>query len=277
MTSAAALAADAARLLSYALRPKAALGGPESEYFNLWREYRSSDEFRDVVDAVVDGLGLVVLDVTNQGLIVAPAEGSPFQFRLVDLQRGLAPERRLLLGLAHLGIAAATYPREADLEGDIVVRRTATQVENLLRAAVESFAEAAPEDPSEDDVVLAWRQFRSTPAVRRKERGSGFKADCTMGIITAAFDWLVDQGMARRAADGQWQMLDRYRVHVRELAGHAALEQLRRLAAVGLTDDEPAEQPQDHHSSAATTTSEDVSSSSAAEDDAAAVADGEEN
>lgn len=230
MSTAAALAADAARLVSFALRPKLALGSPDSDYYRLWHEYRVNEEFRDVVEAVVDGLGLVTLGVTDQGLLVAPSDDSPFQFRLADLQKGLAPDRRLLIGLAHLGIAAATYPREADLEGDIVVRRSATQVESLLRAAVDAFAEGAADEEA-DEVTSAWRLFRSTPAVRRKDRGSGFRADCTMGIITSAFDWLVEQGMARRAGDGVWQLLDRYRVQVRELAGHAAFDALRHLAA----------------------------------------------
>jgi hypothetical protein len=229
MTSAAALASDAARLVSFALRPKVALGSPDSDYYRLWHEYRVNEEFRDVVEAVVDGLGLVTLGVTEQGLLVAPSDDSPFQFRLSDLQKGLAPDRRLLIGVAHLGIAAAAYPREADLEGDIVVRRSATQIESLLRTAVEAFADGADDDEA-DDLTTAWRVFRSTPAVRRKDRGSGFRADCTMGVITNAFDWLVEQGMARRAGDGVWQLLDRYRVQVRELAGHTAFETLRGLA-----------------------------------------------
>ncbi len=67
------------------------------------------------------------------------------------------------------------------------------------------------------------------PSSIRMKKG-GYAADCTMGIITRAFDWLVAQGMARAPGGGTFQLLDRFRVQVRELAGHAALERLRAMA-----------------------------------------------
>jgi hypothetical protein len=163
---------------------------------------------------------------------------SPFSFRLVDYQRGLDAKRRMLLGLVHLGIAAVSYPKEVDLEDDIVIRRSVEQVERFLRDACTRLAQNDDRDPEADeeaDERAAWRAFAVMPSSVRMKKG-GYGADCTMGIITRAFDWLVAQGMARDAGGGTFQLLDRFRVQVRELAGHAALERLRALASSELNE-----------------------------------------
>jgi hypothetical protein len=224
--SAATEAGKAAELVSFALQPKIARGADE-RYSELWSEYRTDENFRDVVDAVASGFGLVVLDAADQGLIVTPMEKSPFTFRLVDYQTGMDPTRRLLTGLVHLGIAAVAYSREADLEDDIVVRRRPEQVERYLRDACQVLADAEEHDPEagDGDDEMAWRAYLSMPASLRSRKG-GYSVNCTLGLITRAFKWLVDQGMARESA-GTYQLLDRYRVQVREVAGQAALIRLR--------------------------------------------------
>jgi hypothetical protein len=234
--TAASDAGRAAELICFALQPKLARGA-DDRYGDLWGEYRTDEDFRDVVDAVAAGLGLVVIDASEQGLVVAPMERSPFTFRLADYSSGLTPKRRLLTGLAHLGIAALAYPREADLEDDIVVRRSVEQVERFLRDACQALADAEEKDPvsnDDDDEALAWREYLAMPSTRRISKG-GYSIECTMGIISRAFDWLATQGMARPSGTS-YQLLDRYRVQIRELAGHAALERLRELAAAGVDE-----------------------------------------
>jgi hypothetical protein len=219
-------AGKAAELVGFALQPKIARGADE-RYSELWSEYRTDEAFHDVVDAVANGLGLVVIDAPDQGLIMTPMEKSPFSFRLVDYQTGMDSTRRMLTGLVHLGIAAVAYPREADLEDDIVVRRRPEHVERYLRNACQALADATDHDPEADAdevEVLAWRAYLAMPASVRSKKG-GYSANCTLGMITRAFKWMVDQGMARESA-GTYQLLDRYRVQVREVAGQAALVRL---------------------------------------------------
>jgi hypothetical protein len=229
--TAATEAGRAAELIAFALQAKMARGADE-RYGELWSEYRSDEEFRDVVDAVANGLGLVVLAAADQGLIIAPMDRSVFSFRMADYQNGMDPKRRVLVGLVHLGIAAVAYPREADLEGDIVVRRRPEQVERFLREACGRLLETEERDPEagEDaEEEMAWRTFLAMPSAKRTQKGR-YSADCTLGQIIRAFEWLVAQGMARDAGGGVYQLLDRYRVQVREVAGQVALEQLRALA-----------------------------------------------
>lgn len=221
-------AGDAARLVGFALRPKLAQGA-DPDYAALCGRYRVDTEFRELVAAIADGLGLVVLAFTDQGLMVCPAHPSPFTFRLRDYP-GYDAKKRALIGLVHLGIAATCYPREADLETHIAVRRSIHQVEQLLRTACDTLAEQESDDRAVDDDELAWRQYGKTPPSLPRKNG-GFTGSCTLGMITTAFNWLVDQGFAQTTSTaGTYLLLDRYRVQVRELAGHAALERLRAQA-----------------------------------------------
>jgi hypothetical protein len=234
-------AGDAARLVGFALRPKLAQGA-DPDYAALCGRYRVDTEFRDLVAAIVDGLGLVVLAFTDQGLIVCPAHPSPFTFRLRDYP-GYEAKRRALIGLVQLGIAATCYPRETDLETHIAVRRSIHQVERLLRSACETLAEQEADDRVAGAEELAWRAYKTTPSSLPR-KGGGFTAGCTLGVITTAFNWLVDQGFAQATSTaGTYLMLDRYRVQVRELAGHAALERLRALARDPAAAAEPADAP----------------------------------
>lgn len=233
---------DAAELVSFALRPRIAQASND-RYSELWRDYRTDSRLRETVEAIADGLGLVVLDLTEQGLIVAPTSDSPFAFRLSDYASGMDPQKRMLTGLVHLGIAASCYPREEDLENDHVVRRSINDVEALLRTACSALEDAGTATPeAEDEARTAWQAFAATPSVRLDNRGRP-KAACTLGMILRAFEWLVEQGMARDTGDGKtFQVLDRYRVQVRELAGHATLELLR--ASATASPPKPAARPE---------------------------------
>lgn len=224
---------DGARLVSFALRPKLAAGADE-EYARLCGEYRVDAEFRDVVDAVVTGLGLNVLALTDYGLVIAPESDSVFEFRLADYAKRSWDQRmRLLTGLAHVGIAAACYPREDDLESDHVVRRTVLAVEALITEVCRQHAEGAEDrDAAGDpDVVDVWELWSATPQTRTT-RGGGYAADCRLGIIGNAFEWLESQGFAKQVKPvGTFQVNDRYRIQIRDLAGSDTLDRLRDGAA----------------------------------------------
>lgn len=235
------LAGDAARLVSYALRPKLARGSNE-DYGNLWREYRGDERFRAVTDAIIEGLGLVTLALTNQGLVVAPSSDSPFSFRISDYGSGVSSVRdRTVVGLIHLGIAASCYPRDVDLDEETVVRRSVMQVEELLRSACKSIDDRRTDDPQaevDSGTTEAWRAFSAMPPLRTGRNGQRL-SDCTTAIIASAFDWLVDQGFARATSTkDHYQVLDRYRVQVRELAGHETFATLRAITDAAVSDNE---------------------------------------
>lgn len=226
---------DAARLIAFALQPRLAAGSNE-DYARLCAEYRVAAEFRETVDAVATGLDLQILAITDYGLIVAPEAESVFEFRLGDYsKRGWDTQARLLTGLAHVGIAAACYPREDDLESDIAVRRTLVQVDSVITETCERQREQAVDraaDLNADD-LNTWELWLETPQTRRTKQDR-YAADCRLGIIQAAFSWLEEQGFVKRTpTDGSFQVNDRYRIQIRDLAGSEMLDALRETAASG--------------------------------------------
>lgn len=234
-------AGAAAQLIGYGLRPRlrpAAAPG----YADLVARHQTDVTFRELVEAVADGLGLAVLDADGvSGLVLAATEGSVFEQRLGDYRANLSADDRMLHGLIHLGIAAYAFPTAASLADDDVRHASVQAVERYLRAACERLRERdgdGPSDPAQDEVEQAWRLYLQRQPARDTADGR-VGVSTTTGMIKYAFERLVAAGMATRTADtdgGTYRLLARYRSGVRELAATAAYRTLVADDAADQTD-----------------------------------------
>ena len=169
MTSNADVAQAAGRLLHWGLRPHAR-PAQEPEYQQLVDRYFNDHSFRTIVRQTAEGLGLLVLDVSEHGLVLVPDEDSPFALRGADFRPGASRvEDRMLDGLVQLAIAAAVFPRARDLAEDSDLARppvTVDEVEDELRSicdrlALQAKGEPDPEAGDEERGLLeAWRVYQ---------------------------------------------------------------------------------------------------------------------
>lgn len=225
-------AGAASQLLGYGLQPRLR---PASTplYAQLVERYQGDVAFRDLVEHIADGLGLVVLDVSGpSGVTLASTEGSPFELRLTDYRANLSADDRLLHGLIHVGIAAYGYPTSASLTDDDVRQASVQEVEAFVRAACLRLQERSggAADPSADqpETEQAWRLYLRRQATRDTADGR-VGVSTTTGMVKYAFERLVSAGLATRASDadgGTYRLLGRYRIGVRELAATAAYREL---------------------------------------------------
>jgi hypothetical protein len=121
----------AGRLIQWGLAPRAR-PAQEAEYQRLVERYMDREAFRGLVREVSLGLGLLILDVGEHGLILAPAEESLFAFRPAQFRpTSASTDDRLVDGLIQLAIAATIFPRDRDLDEDSSIARPATTVEEV--------------------------------------------------------------------------------------------------------------------------------------------------
>lgn len=227
-----ALMHDVGQLIGFAVQPNLRTA-TNLEYRRLVDQYRMNSNFSSAADAILTGMGLTVLSVDELGVIVAPNRTSPFAFRLTDALDALRAnqEQRLVCGLALLGVAAYGYPTPNDLEDATVRYVDVRGVDELLRSAFAELAAALERDPDADEFGMdeAWRIYqRLSPVVPNRKTGKPTK-DGTQYWINKVLEWLCDQGMARIADERgghRYRLTERFRVHVRELAAHAAYEYL---------------------------------------------------
>lgn len=219
---------EVGQLIGFAVQPNVRTA-TDLEYRRLVDQYRSKVEFASATDAVLTGLGLEVLSVDELGIVVAPTRDSPFVFRLADVGEALRADadQRLICGLALLGIAAYGYPTPADLEEAHVRYADVQGIDDLLRAAFDELAARADSDPDTDEYGMdeAWRPYRKMRSLVTSKRGGRPTKECTQYWIAKVLEWLHGQGMARPAAgrgEGRYVLNERFRIHVRELAAHAA-------------------------------------------------------
>jgi hypothetical protein len=237
MTTAAAteirLSQAAGRLIAFGLRPRLRPAHHE-EYAKLVADYRSDGRFRDLVEGVCDGLGLVILDVGDFGLVVGAAEDSVFAWRLDDYRANLGVDERLLHGLVQLGIASFCFPNAESLdasEEQVVHTVSAAAVERDLRETClrlqqrlgrEDVPEAVPELERALALYLAQASTKDAKVRARKT---------TMAMVQTALDKLSEQGLLVLVSEvdgGTYKTQARYQIQVRELA---AYEGYRMLAA----------------------------------------------
>lgn len=232
----------AGRLLQWGLRGRERPAA-EPEYAELIDAYIERNDFRDLVRGFADGLGLIVLDVSDHGLVLAPTTGSAFALPGASCRASSSADDRLLDGLVQVALAATVFPRPQDLAEDPDLARppvTVDEVEDRLRRLCERLAVEARErpDPRADEAAAglyeAWRVYQGRLAVhatrddRRALRG-------TRRIIEYGLERLHEFGcftrQARAGQDDAWQPTRRYQVLVQELAATALFAEVRRVLA----------------------------------------------
>jgi hypothetical protein len=249
MSVSAADAAGAARLVALGMRPKL-LPARDLVYADLVRRCREDEAFAELVNAVADGLGLVVLAVTSRtGVVLAATAESPLTVRMDDYARRTAVRdrgERVLHGLIHLAVAALAFPRPDDLANDTYVGRvSAEQIDGVVREAcrlLEDRARAADEnnDPLDDapELERTWRLYARRPAATATKDGR-LAPDTTRSMVAKALRFLAEQGfLVATGADagGTYRTTPRYQVQVRELAADAAFAELLDLGVISVPD-----------------------------------------
>jgi hypothetical protein len=228
----------AGRLVQWGLRPRSR-PGQEPEYTELLKRFFDQSEFRNVVRETARGLGLLVLDATDNGIVLAPEADSAFALRPADFLRTSSADDRLVAGLVQIGIAAAVFPKGRDLDDDPAIARppvTVDDVEDVIRRICQRLEEetrGAP-DPavSEDGGLLeAWRVYQRRLA--SMETGDNRAAQrATRRNIESALERLRDHGCFVIISSGGQQVFQptwRYQVLVRGLAASNAYEKVRHL------------------------------------------------
>jgi hypothetical protein len=220
----------ASELIAYGLPPRTHRPVEGSEYRALLDRYRTELQFKDLADAIAQGLGLEILGTPRSGLVLAPDPAGPFAAKLVDLKPGMTSEDKLVSGLVLLAIAAWAYPNDVDLDDPETKVIDIVKIDEFIRVAVSDLSQsdgtdgtAAGRARTAAALYADLPSFRPTPGGRRA-------AGCTLRYIEIVCDWLVDQGAAREARSlgpDCFQLTDRFRLLVGDSAGSAALDVLR--------------------------------------------------
>lgn len=214
----------AGRLIQWALRPEASPNQNE-EYNELVELYLDRLDFREIVDKIAAGLGLVILpDVRlGQSIVLAPKPDSAFLMKMKDYRSSsrYTADDRLLDGLIHVAIAATVYPRGTDLIGDSWRNAvTVNEIETTLRQIAEQLEENSRDNPDPiegaEGLYEAWRVYKNRPAIRETKDGHS-AIGTTRRTIEDAFDDLCRQRCFKKIGE-TYQPLWRYQVLIQEFA-----------------------------------------------------------
>lgn len=217
---------EATRLLYKAMH-LTATPSTDAEYRELLHKFRADPAFSNAVQEAAIGMELLILDVSERGLILAPSsKDSRFSLRLSDLRQQLSGEQRVALAMAHLAIAAVFFPTTDRLDDDAKAPLPATlaRFRDTLLSVVNRLSDAQEVDGIQsvaEELAPGWQYLKRLPAVNPKaERAS---ASSVEGLVRLAINKMLDHGLLRtyRESEDEAQSLftatHRLRVHLREL------------------------------------------------------------
>lgn len=224
--------ADVGVLIGCALRPKMRPGA-DSDYRTLLGRYRADLEFRNAVDSVLDGLDAQVLSESDLGLVLGIRRESVFAYRISDLPNVSGVGERLLVGLVSVAVAAYAFPARADFDDDRVRWVSVDEIERFVREVCDRL-KRTPEQASREEESFdeAWRTYDRLSPGYKADRGKGKARRSPASSpywVASVLAWMVDQGLARPAptrGPEAFQLLERFRIQVGELAGNATYDVL---------------------------------------------------
>lgn len=228
---------EAACLLCKALQPGLSPAN-DIEYRELLAQYRSDADFARMVNEVTLGLELIVLDVSERGLIVAPASReSRFSLRLTDLRQNLNNEQKVAFLMAHLAICVVFFPTTDCLEDDALTPLPASvaRFRDTLLSLAKRLAERISPDMSGAELQPGWELLKRLPsALPKAERASLSSVE---GFIRLALSHLVEHRLLRPAREHEdanqtlYTATHRLRVHLRELTWGKLFDVAREILA----------------------------------------------
>lgn len=222
------------RLLSFSVN-RDTRPASDPEFRRLLDRYQTDPPYAQGVREAAEALGLRVLGADDElGLILDTASDSPFAIRSDELAREFrweSAEDRVIYGVAVVAVAAYCYPYDNNFSVPGVRQVTAAAVDELVRSAAKE-GRSADGDETDDDIPLAdaLQIYVGEKRVAYGKEGS-LRRDCTMYKVGRVLRWLADRGfMVRDATDkDRFRATEKFRVHVREVAGVAAYEVLSRV------------------------------------------------
>jgi hypothetical protein len=74
-------------------------------------KYDENSSLRTVVDNVLEGMGLRIVNVSEHGLIVRAEDNSPFRLFAGDYKANISSSERILHGIIQVAIAGFSFPK----------------------------------------------------------------------------------------------------------------------------------------------------------------------
>ncbi len=210
---------QAARLVYKGLFAK---GTPDSdpEYKELLNLCLSDPEFMQQVIAIAQGFTLVVVDVTDRGIVVVPEDQhSRFAMTLGDYRKSLERDGgevdKGILALVQVAIAATFFPSAQHLEDEDVVGQSSRvqDVEEVLVNLCEELLVQTEQVEVPGHLRIIGQQIINLPSAREGDKRLSFAT--RHGAIKIVARHLVENGLLIEEEDGVYFPRPRYQKMLR--------------------------------------------------------------
>lgn len=172
----------------------------DAEYRQLLARCRAEREFAELVHGIAEGMSLIILDISDRGLVVAPSgKESRFSIKVSDFRSKMPEEQKVAVVLAHLTIGAVFYPTADFLDDDGRTPFPATVGiirDKLLTIAMSLERASMGDSYSAEETRPGWTYLLGLPAaIPNAERASMSSIE---GIIRVCLSRMLEYGLVRK-------------------------------------------------------------------------------
>lgn len=234
MNNIAAIAYDAGRLISFALRPTQ-VPWTVREYSELLRRYEEDPSFRIIVDGVTEGMGLRTVDIGRNGFFLSANETSPFRLTVDHYKANMSAQDRILHGVIQVGIAAFSFPKAEILDQDdnvVPAQISPPELAAYIRKFAETEAARFPAETMEEtEERRAWREALSRALTMETSPGKESAKSLT-GMCRHGLEFLERQGLMRTVSETKsiFQGTTAFRIRLKCYGAHELLSLMRDTA-----------------------------------------------
>ena len=234
----------AARLLYKGLQPRLH-PQQDSEYQQLVQAWQADADLRAALERLAEGMELAVVDLSDQGLVLAPVDHhSRFAMTLTDYRQSLGGDTQRLnrgfIALVQVAIAAALFPTadkldDLDQNDDESIRER--DIREVLLSLCQRLQQARDGDPESlpERLRAGWEAvLQMPPTLPEGQRASLGSLD---GVIRLVLGHLEDQKLMQSLGargEEQWFPNRRYQLLLQRRAAGGLFAMCHQFATVGV-------------------------------------------
>ncbi len=127
----------------------------DKEFKELLNLAFSSSEFLSIVESIADGMSLVIVDISEKGLIISPKNSeSSFSMNIVDYRKELksdgAEASIAIAALTQIAVALSLFPTDNELDEDESLLNCSTTIKDIYETLVKICTNITKEEDSYD-------------------------------------------------------------------------------------------------------------------------------
>ncbi|MFX1254152.1 MAG: DUF6063 family protein [Promethearchaeota archaeon] len=224
------LVEKAAKLIYLGLESPPGLSA-NREFKDFLREYKNNSSFRNIANAISNGLQLEILDVDNAGIFLRPLPRSVFAMRRSSVKKLVEKGQDRYVGLILIALAAYYFSNDSSFDEEsthFTSPITIHKIDGYIREKCKNIKEKSkPDDVPAGNKILELLLMSYLQLPNESYPGSKSRSTCEY-FIRKTLNFLIEQRLFIKKSENYWPT-PKFRFQMESMAENDNVKQFLRL------------------------------------------------